>query len=81
MPTLERKAPPSTYAIAAWLDGEPGAFSRVVLLTTVRALPIGVGMALVGHRERIVRDALIVSGVLTLGMALYLQASTPPAQP
>jgi hypothetical protein len=48
--SIERDAPPSTYAIAAALDGEPGAWPRVASLTAVRAAMIWPGLYLAGIR-------------------------------
>jgi len=69
--TPEQKSPPSTYAIAALVDGEPGAFGRVVKLTLFRAIPIGVGLRIAGQRERLARSSLIVSASITAAMLGY----------
>ena len=63
---VQPQSPPSTYAIAAWLDGEPGAGVRVGRLTLERALVIGSGLLLAGFRGRdAVRGALIASATVT----------------
>lgn len=49
---IEPKSPPSTYAIAALVDGEQGALLRVAELTAVRAAMIGVGLWFAGLRHR-----------------------------
>lgn len=69
--TPERQSPPSTYAIAALVNGEPGAAGRVVTLTLSRAIPIGVGLRIAGQRERLVRSSLIVSTSITVAMLGY----------
>lgn len=68
----EPQAPPSTYAVAALIDGEPGALPRVVGLTLLRAVPIGVGLYIAGERKHVVRNATIVSTTLTAGMLAYV---------
>lgn len=67
----EPQAPPSTYAIAALVDGEPGALGRVVVLTAFRAVPVGLGLYLVGDRERLIKKSLAVSGTISLAMIGY----------
>ena len=62
---VELRSPPSTYAIAAWMDGEP-ALGRVVGLTLERSFFIGTGLYLAGLRGReLVRGALFASSAVT----------------
>lgn len=35
---IENGAPPSTYAVAAFINGEPGSFARLVGVTVLRAV-------------------------------------------
>lgn len=67
----EPEAPPSTYAIAALVDGEPGALGRVVVLTLFRSIPIGVGLRLAGQRKRLVKTSVTVSSTITAAMLAY----------
>ena len=36
--------PPSTYAITAWVNGEPGGFTKALGVTTLRTVPIAAGV-------------------------------------
>lgn len=47
----QREEPESTYAIAAWVNGEPRAFGRVLNLTASRALFLLPGLYVAGVRE------------------------------
>lgn len=67
----EQQSPPSTYAIAALVDGEPGALGRTVLLTLSRSVPIGIGLRLSGQRIGLVRNSLVVSTTITVAMLAY----------
>jgi hypothetical protein len=67
---VELQAPPSTYAIAAWLDGEKGSAMRVAGLTVQRAVFIGSGLFLAGFRNRdLVVGALAASATVTAWIA------------
>ncbi len=48
---VERGSPPTTYAILAMLEGEPGAEGRVVYGALQRSLFIAPGLYLAGVRE------------------------------
>ena len=67
-----RDEPPSTYAISAWVKGEPGALGRVVDLTLSRTLFIAPGLYLAGIREpdRLVKATLGASLSITASLAL-----------
>ena len=63
---VQHQSPPSTYAIAAWVDKEPGAGGRVVGLTVERAFFIGTGLLLAGFRGAdVIRGALTASAAVT----------------
>ena len=63
---VQPQSPPSTYAIAAWLDGEQGGGARVAGLTLERAFFIGTGLWLSGLRGReLVQGALMASTAVT----------------
>lgn len=63
---IEPKAPPSSYAIAAALEGEPGALGRVFFGTLQRSVFIVPGLLLAGLRgEPLVRTALLASTSIT----------------
>ena len=68
------KSPPSTYQIAAFLDGEPGSAWRVATLTGQRAFFIGTGLYLSGIRgKQLLKGAVYASSVVTLWiMGIYL---------
>lgn len=70
-PIIEADSPPSTYAIAALVDGEQGAWLRVTELTLIRAAMIGVGLWFAGLRHRQLVSAAVagsaaVTGILAL---------------
>jgi hypothetical protein len=63
---VEPQSPPSTYAVAAFMDGVPGTWYRVLEVTTVRALFIGTGLFLAGYRgEQLLRGSLAGSAAIT----------------
>ena len=47
---VEPQSPPSTYAVASFMDGVPGTWYRVVEVTAVRAFFLGTGLYLMGFR-------------------------------
>lgn len=68
---IENGAPPSTYAVAAVLNGEPGSFARLIGVTILRAVFIIPGLWLSGK---------VVPGVeiglpQSVGMGLAASAS------
>lgn len=59
-------APPSSYAIASLIDGEPGSLGRVAVLTLQRSLIVSPGLYLSGLRGRqLVRSSLLASASVT----------------
>jgi len=46
---IERGAPPSSYAVAAFVNGEKGSFARLVGVTVIRAIFIWPGLMGVGY--------------------------------
>jgi hypothetical protein len=70
---VEPQAPPSSYAIAGALEGEPGAWGRVFLVTFARALCIAPGLYIGGVRGRQIVTGSIGAAVTITGMlfALY----------
>ncbi len=63
---VQLESPPSTYAIAAWVDKEPGAGGRVAGLTLERAFFIGTGLFLAGFRGAdLLKGALAASATVT----------------
>lgn len=76
--TLERNAPPSSYAVAAALDGEEGAIMRLLGLTALRGAFIFPGMWVVAKITKTELDTLKLLGLsfggsatITLGMMGY----------
>ena len=57
--------PPSSWAIESFVQGEAGAVGRVVWLTLWRAVPIGIGLRLVGQRNTVKSAAAASSAVTT----------------
>jgi hypothetical protein len=49
---------PSAGSAAALVRGEPQALPKVLLHTAGRAVLIGIGLAIVGEREHLMRNAL-----------------------
>ena len=69
----QQESPPSVYAIAAWVDGEPGATMRVVGLTLERAAFIGMGLWLAGIRgSDLVAGSLAASATVSAWIAADL---------
>ena len=61
--------PPSTYAVAAWVDGERGSFLRVLNLTASRALFLAPGLYLSGVRDpKMLLKASLGASVSVSGM-------------
>lgn len=65
-------APPSDYAITALVEDEPGAIGRVLWLTAWRAVPIAVGLYLVGDRQNLAKKSLGASTSLTVVLYGYI---------
>jgi hypothetical protein len=70
---VDQQSPPSSYAIAGALEGEPGAWGRVVLVTLARAFCIAPGLYLGGVRGRQIVTGSAMAAVTITGMlfALY----------
>lgn len=69
---LERGSPPSTYAILALLEGEPGALGRVAVGTAQRMVLIAPGLWLAGFRGRdLLAGTAAASASVTLGLIAY----------
>jgi hypothetical protein len=69
---LETGAPPSKYAVASLLDGEPGALGRVASSTVKRMLLIAPGLWLAGFRDReLVKGTVSASVSITVGLIVY----------
>lgn len=63
---VQSQSPPSTYAIAALLDGEKQSGMRVLGLTLERAFFIGTGLYVAGFRgQELMRGALSASTAIT----------------
>ena len=83
---LERDAPPSLYAVSAVLEGEPGAWPRVVGNTLLRAAFLApgawVGFKLAGGQPRVgqVASAALGGSIgITAGLfALYAWKRSQP---
>ena len=68
---VQKKSPPSTYAIAAMMEGEPGSKARAVGLTVERAAILATGLYVAGFRGRsLIRGALFGSGAITAWISL-----------
>ncbi len=66
---IEKKSPPSSYAIAGVLEGEPGSMGRVIIGTLQRSLFLAPGLGLSGLRgEQLVRAALLGSASITASL-------------
>lgn len=63
--------PPSSWAIEALVQGEPGALGDVVWLTLYRAVPIGAGLYLAGAKRRLVRNSVAASAAVSVTMIGY----------
>jgi len=82
---VDQQSPPSSYAIAGALEGEPGAWGRVFLVTALRAVCIAPGLYLGGVRGRQIATGSAMAAV-TITVALFglyglkRACSAPPAQ-
>ena len=66
---IEKGSPPSSYAIAAALDKEPGSTGKVIMGTLMRSMFIAPGLGLSGLRgESLVRAALLGSASITASL-------------
>jgi hypothetical protein len=82
---VDQQSPPSSYAIAGALEGEPGAWGRVLLVTALRAFCIAPGLYLGGVRGKhvvtgSVMAAVTITGALFMLYGLKRACSAPPAQ-
>jgi hypothetical protein len=81
---VEQQSPPSSYAVAAALDGESGAWGRVLLVTFARAFVIAPGLYLGGVRGRYLLTGSAMASITITGMLFGLYAlkrgTTPTAQ-
>ncbi len=68
---IEAQSPPSTYAIAAVIDGDPNAWGRVAYLTAIRAAMIWPGLRLAGIKGR---DAMAGAAMGSAFITLLLLA-------
>ena len=66
-------SPPSSYAVAAVLEGEPGGWWKVAKATALRAVFVAPGVAVAGLRGRkLVLGSLLGSVGITIALfALY----------
>lgn len=68
---IEPKSPPSSYAIAGVLEGERGAWGKVLVGTAQRSAFLAPGLALAGVRgERLVSASLL--GSLSITASLFV---------
>lgn len=73
---MEQGAPPSKYAVAALLDGEPGATGRVIASTAKRMLLIAPGLWAVGLRDKeLLKSTAAASISITVGLIAYYAIS------
>lgn len=82
---VDQQSPPSSYAIAGALEGEPGAWGRVFLVTLARAFCIMPGLYIGGVRGKHIVTGSAAAAVTITGMlfALYglkRACSATPAQ-
>ena len=69
------QSPPSTYAIAAYVDGSPGSWYRVLKLTAVRSLMIGSGLYAVGFRnDQLIKGSIASSIAITAWLMIGYKA-------
>jgi hypothetical protein len=74
-PYVKPQSPPTSYAIAALVEDEPGALTAVGKVTLQRALFMSPGLLLAGVAPRkVIKTALLTSASIS-GM-LYLYYST-----
>lgn len=70
---VDPNSPPSSYAVAAVYEGEPGSWAKVATATAMRAFFICPGLAIAGVRGRqLVYGSLLGScGITAALFALY----------
>lgn len=66
--------PPSTYAISAWVNGEPYGFARAIGVTTMRTIPIAAGVW-GGHKLFGTDSVWGVAGTVSLTLSLMIASS------
>lgn len=73
-PYVEPQAPPSSYPVAAVIEGEPGGWPKVITGTIKRSVFIAPGLALAGIRgKQLVLGSIYSSVVVTAWLfGLYL---------
>lgn len=71
-PYVKPGGPPSSYAIAALLEGEPNALNRVLGLTLRRVLFIAPGLFVAGRRGTdLLKESLAASASITVLLTFY----------
>jgi hypothetical protein len=70
---VDRNSPPSSYAVASLLEGEPGAIGRVVEATFLRTLFVipGLYAATPLRGKQLLTAALAGSASITLSLMIY----------
>lgn len=69
---VEAHSPPSSYAVAAALDGEPGAWVRVFGVTASRAIIIFPGLYLGGIRGKHLFTGAVAASTVITGMLFVM---------
>lgn len=72
------KVTPSSRSAARALAGEPDAVADVLVHLAGRAVLIGVGLALAGERESLVRNAVAASTTIELALLVYQASDIEP---
>lgn len=68
----ERAAPPSVYAVQAFLEGQNGAVLRMAKATAMRTIVIAPGLYVAGLRGKdLVRATAYSAMSITAGLLLY----------
>ena len=74
----ERAAPPSVYAVQAFLEGQDGALFRMAKATAMRTVVIAPGLYVAGLRGRdLVRATAYSALSITVGLVLYYKIWPP----
>lgn len=80
--TTDHQPLPSSESVNAVLRGEPGGWTKVLVSTTLRALLVAPGMAMVGVRGwKLPAGALLSSATITFFLFIFYGAKVDGSQP
>lgn len=72
------KLTPSSRSAARLLEGEPEAVADVLAHLVGRAVLIGVGLAVAGERDALVRNSIAASAAIEVALLVYQASDFEP---